>query len=148
MTYQENKSIVNIISSILITTIYALIIYRWHMDGRFDLTTDYSKWGIIFLAFIGISVVARIIIYIIFHIINAIATREEDVPVEDERDKLISLKATRISYYVFIGGFSLSFVSLTIGMPVYGLIIAFFACGFLGEMAENISQIIYYRKGI
>ena len=148
MTYQEKKSIVNIISSILIMSIYAINIYQRQMAGNFDLTTDFNKWGIIFLVFVGISIVARIIIYIIFHIINAIATREEDVPVEDERDKLIGLKATRNNYYVFSIGFVLSIVSLSIGMPVYGIIIAFFACCFLGEMAENISQIHYYRKGI
>ena len=85
MGYQEKKSIVNIFSALLITTLYGLIIYQRHLDGRFDLTDDYQKWGVLFLIFIGVSIIARIIIYIIFHIINAIATREEDVPVEDER---------------------------------------------------------------
>ena len=148
MTYQEKKNIVNIISSVLIIVTYALIIYQRHLDGRFDLTVDYSKWGFIFLIFIGISIVARIIIYIIFHIINAIVTREEDVPVTDERDKLIELKATRNAYYVFSVGFVLSVISLSVGMPVYGIIIAFFVCCFLAEIVENSSQIHYYRKGI
>ena len=65
MTYQEKKSVVNIISALLITGIYALIVYQRHLAGRFDLTQDYSKWGTIFLIFIGVSIVARIIIYII-----------------------------------------------------------------------------------
>jgi hypothetical protein len=148
MTYQEKKSIVNIISSLLIIIIYALIIYQRHQLGRFDLTVDYSKWGIIFLVFVGVSIVARIIIYIIFHIINAIVTREEDIPVTDERDKIIELKATRNAYRAFSIGFVLSVISLAIGMPVYGIIIAFFVCCVLGEIVENSSQIYYYRKGI
>ena len=48
----------------------------------------------IFLIYIGASIVVRIIIQIIFHIINAIATREEKVPVTDERDKLITYPRT------------------------------------------------------
>lgn len=148
MTYQEKKSIVNIISSILIITIYSLIIYNRHMEGRFDLTLDFDKWGIIFLIFAGVSIAARIVIYIIFHIFNAIATQEEDVPVTDERDKLIELKASRNNYRVFSISFALSLAALAIGMPIYGILIAFFACCFLGEMAENISQIHYYRKGV
>jgi len=127
MSYQVKQNIVNILSGILITAFYALIIIQRQEEGRFNLKEDFDTWGIIFLIYIGVSIVARIIIQIVFHIINAIATREENVPVTDERDKLISLKATRNSYYVFSGGFVLAVISLAIGMPVYGIFIAFVA---------------------
>ena len=148
MTYQEKQNIVNIFSGLLITPIYAIMVYQRHLQGIFDLTEDYRTWGVIFLIFMGVSVVARIIIYIIFHIINAIATREEELPVEDERDKLVKLKATRNSYYVFCGGFVLAVISLAIGMPVYGIFIAFVGFGLIAEIVDNSSQIYYYRKGI
>ncbi|MFW5820124.1 MAG: hypothetical protein ACOCWA_02450 [Bacteroidota bacterium] len=148
MSYQEKENIVNILSGLLITGIFAWIVYQGHMQGRFDLTEDFSKWGIIFLIFIGVSIVARIIIYIIFHIINYIATREEDIPVSDERDKLIKLKATRNSHYAFSAGFGLSVVSLAIGMPVYGIFIAFIASGLISEIVDNGSQLYYQRKGV
>jgi uncharacterized membrane protein len=148
MSYQEKQNIVNILSGLLITGFYALIILQRHQEGRFNLTEDFDIWGVIFLIYIIVSVIARIIIQIVFHIINAIATREEKVPVADERDKLISLKATRNSYYVFSGGFVLSVISLAIGMPVYGIFIAFVVTGLLAEITDNVSQIFYYRKGI
>ena len=148
MTYQEKQSIVNIISALLITSIYALIVYQRHMQGRFDLTEDFSTWGVIFLIFAGVSIVARIIIYIIFHIINAIATREEEIPVTDERDKLIKLKSTRNSYYTFSFGFFLSIISLIVGMPIYGIFIAFVVCCVIAEITDNTSQIYYHRKGV
>lgn len=85
---------------------------------------------------------------IIFHIINAIATREDKTPVEDERDKLVKLKAIRNSYYVFTGGFVLSVLALAVGMPVYGIFIAFVGFGLLAEIMDNGSQIYYYRKGV
>ena len=148
MSYQEKENIVNILSGLLITGIFAWIVYQRHMQGRFDLTEDYSKWGIIFLIFIGVSIAARIIIYIIFHIINYIATREEDIPVSDERDKLIKLKATRNSHYVFSGGFVISVFALAIGMPVYGIFIVFIITGLLSEIVDNGSQLYYQRKGV
>ena len=101
MSYREKENLINIFSGLLITGIYAWIIYQKQLTGQFDLTVNYNKWGEILLIFMGVSVVARIIIYIVFHIINAIATREEDIPKEDERDKLVKLKATRNSHYVF-----------------------------------------------
>lgn len=148
MSYQEKQNIVNIFSGLLITVIYSLIIFQRHNQGRFDLTEDFSTWGIVFLIFIGVSIVARIIIYIVFHIINAIATREEEMPVKDERDRLVTLKATRNSYYTFSGGFVLSIIFLAVGMPVYGIFIAFVAFGLIAEIVDNGSQIYYYRKGI
>jgi len=96
----------------------------------------------------GVSIVSRIIIQIIFHILNAIATREQEVPAVDERDKLVKLKATRNSYYVFTSGFVLSVMALAIGMPVYGMFIAFVVFGLIAEIMDNGSQIYYYRKGI
>ena len=148
MSYQEKQNIVNIFSGLLITAIYAWMVYQRQLQGRFDLTEDFQTWGLIFLIFIGISIVVRIIIQIIFHIINAIATREEDVPVEDERDQLIKLKATRNSYYAFTSGFVLSVLGLAVGMPVHWIFVAFVGFGLIAEILDNGSQIYYYRKGI
>jgi hypothetical protein len=148
MSYREKENIVNILSGLLITGIYGWNVYQRHLAGRFNLTEDFNTWGVIFLIFIVVSIVARIIIYIIFHIINAIATKKEDIPIEDERDKLIKLKATRNSHYVFSGGFVLTVMALSIGMPVYWIFVAFIISGLLSEIIDNGSQIYYYRKGI
>src|SRR5210317_266911 len=146
MTYQEKQNIVNIFSGLLITAIFAWMVYQRQLQGVFDLTEDFSKWGLVFIIFIGVSIVARIIIQIVFHIFNAIATREEDVPKEDERDKLVKLKATRNSYYAFSGGFVVSVVALALGMPVHGMFIALVIFGLIAEIIDNGSQIYYYRK--
>ena len=148
MSYQEKQNIVNIFSGLLIAAIYSGVVYQRHLQGRFDLTEDFRTWGIIFLIFMGVSIVARIIIYIIFHIVNAIATREEEIPVSDERDKLIKLKSTRNSYYTFSFGIMTSIFFLALGMPVYGIFIAFVLCLLISELVDNGSQIYYYRKGI
>jgi len=148
MSYREKENLVNIFSGLLITAIYGWILYQRHLTGRFDLPEDLSIWGKIFLVYIVVSIVARIIIYIIFHIINAIATREIDIPGVDERDKLIKLKATRNSHYAFSGGFVLSIIGLAFGMPVYWIFIAFVISGLISEIIDNGSQIYYYRKGI
>ncbi|MFB6320635.1 hypothetical protein [Saccharicrinis sp. FJH54] len=148
MTYQEKENVVNIFSGLLITMVYSWIVYQKHVSGVIDLTADYRKWGVVFLIFIGVSVVARIIIYIIFHIINAIATREDKIPVEDERVKLIKLKGMRNSYYVFSGGFVLGILGLSIGLPVYSIFIVFIISGLLSEVVDNGTQIYFHRKGL
>ena len=148
MTYQEKRSIVNIISALLIMGVFAWMVYARHTSGSINVVEDYSKWGIIFLIFLGVSIVARIIIYIIFHIINAIATREEDIPVSDEREKLIGLKSTRNAYHTFSIGFAASILSMSFGLTPVFLFIAFFACCLLADLMDNASQLYYHRKGI
>lgn len=148
MSYREKENIVNILSSILITGIYAWIIYQKQLAGTIDLTDDFQKWGVIFLIFAGISIVARIIIYIIFSIINTIITREEKIPKEDERDKLIKLKATRNSSYSFSIGFFMAILALAVGLPAYWLFILFVISGVISELIDNGSQMYYYRKGV
>lgn len=148
MSYQEKQNLVNIFSGLLITVVYALVVLKKHQAGIFDLSTDYSKWGVLFLIFIGVSIVARIIIQIIFHIINAIATREEDVPPNDERDRIVKLLGTRNSYYAFTSGFVLAAIGIAVGLPIYTVFIAFVIFGMVAEIIDNVSQIYYYRKGV
>jgi len=148
MSYNEKENIVNIFSALAITITYALIIYQKQLQGQFDLTLDFQKWGVIFLIFMGVSVVARIIIYIIFTIINSIATRKEEKEILDERYKLIKLKATRNMHYTFSIGFLFSFIGLATGMPVYGIFLIFIGSCLISEIVDNLSQIYYNRKGV
>ena len=148
MTYQEKQNVVNIFSALVVTPIYAWLVFQRQQHGQFDLREDFRQWGIVFLIYIGISIVARIIIQIIFHIGNAIATQEEKIPSADERDKLVKLKATRNSYYAFTSGFVVSVIGLALGMPVHWIFIAFVIFGMIAEIIDNGSQIYYYRKGV
>ena len=148
MSYHEKENIVNIFSGIVVAAILWSAVYQRHLDGRFDLTEDFKAWGIAFLVFIGISIVARIIIYIIFHIINAIATREDKIPVEDEMIKLIKLKGIRNSHYVFSSGFVLSIVGLAVGMQVFWIFVIFIVSGLLSEIMDNATQLYFHRKGV
>lgn len=146
MIYHEKQNYVNIFSGIIITAIYGLIVYQKHMAGSIDLVNDYRVWGYLILIYIGVSIVARIVIQIIFTIINAIVTREQDIPKKDERDKMIALKAKRNAYYSLSVIFGCTIILLAVGMPVYGVFIAFLLGGLANEIVENSSQIHYYRR--
>jgi len=148
MSYHEKENIVNIFSGIVVAAILWSAVYQRHLDGRFDLTEDFQAWGFAFLVFMGVSIVARIIIYIVFHIFNAIATREDRVPVEDEMIKLIKLKGIRNSYYVFSSGFVLSILGLAIGMQVFWIFVIFIISGLLSEIIDNVTQLYFHRKGV
>ncbi len=148
MSYQEKENIVNMLSGLLITLVYSWIVYQKHLAGVYDLTQEMDQWGKVFLIYVGVQIVARIVIYIVFHIINAIATRDTKIPVEDERAKMIKLLGTRNSHFVFSGGFVLGIFGLAIGYPVYMLFIVFVASGLLSELVDNGTQLYFHRRGI
>jgi hypothetical protein len=83
----------------------------------------------------------------VFAIINKIATNEDIPVISDERDKLIELKAVRISHWIFIFGFMLSMGSQAFGMQPWVMFITLVFSGFVASVISEIARIIYYRKG-
>jgi hypothetical protein len=92
--------------------------------------------------------VSQIVIHIVFHIINKIVTNEDIITICDERDKLIDLKALRISHWIFTMGFLLSMIALAIGMPPYVMFLTLIASGFISGIVSEIAKIYFYRKGV
>ena len=118
------------------------------------------------LVFVGIGIVASIVIQIVFHILLSIgmAVREkmergecrdgaieralENEMVEDEMNKLISLKSSRISYGFAGGGFLAALVCLVCNLPPVWALNLLYAAFSLGAVAEGFAQLRYYKKGL
>jgi hypothetical protein len=148
MSYQEKKNIVSLISTILIFGFYCLYVFQTYQEGRIDSTDSWSFWGSVILILIPVSIVAKIIIHIVFSIINTIATNEKEPSFSDELDKLIGLKATRNSHYVFTIGFVLSMVPLVMDMSPSVMFIILILSGLVSEVVGIITQLYLYRKGV
>lgn len=147
MSYQEKKSILNMISSLLISGIYFWYIFQGNPTAGMSSDELLYFWGKSILILIPVSIVARILIAIVFAIGNTVATREK-IPATDERDKLIELKSLQNSRYMFAFGFILAMVALTMNMSVNVMFIIIVLAGMISEIVENVSQLYFYRKGI
>jgi uncharacterized membrane protein len=147
MTYQENRTIAYLISSVLAVGLYSFFAIQKYQEGSFDSTTISSFWGSMILVVIVVQIVLSIITSILASIIQAIATREEDFAQSDERDQLIDLKANRISFAVFGIGFLLAMITLAVGLPplvMLNLIVfSLFGAGIVGYS----TQLYLYRRG-
>lgn len=148
MYRKETRIIFTLISTILIFGLYALYVYRKYIDGNPDILNDFRFWGKTFLIFIPVAIVAEIIIHIIFAIISKILTNEDMPAISDEMDKLIELKALRVSHWTFTLGFISAMGLLAFGVQPYVMFIVLISSGFLGSIAEGITQIYFYRKGV
>ncbi len=146
MTYQEKKSLVNLVSAILVSGIYYWYVFRDNPGA--DMNTDelLKFWGKTIIIGIPIAIIARIVIHIIFGISNTIITKE-NIPGTDERDKMIELKTKYVGQMVFGLSFVLAMVFLAMDKSVNLMFIAIIGGGIMSEVIENLLQLRYYRRG-
>ena len=148
MTYQEKKSIVSLISAIFIFTSFCLYMYPLYPEGVLDSSETFRYWGFFVLLLTVVSIVAHIVISIIFNILFRITTNEKEPAFADELDKLIDLKANRNSFFVFIIGFVIAMGSLIIEQWSQMMFIILIASGFISDVVGSLSKLYYYRKGV
>ena len=148
MDLKEKRILVSLIASVLIFAIYALYIYGKRVAGNVEIINDFHFWGKSFLILIPIAIVTQIVIQIVFAIITKITTGEDCDPIEDERDKLIELKAIKISHYLFITGFALAMGSLTLRMQPWVMFVVLISSGFIASIVGEIVRLYFYRRGV
>lgn len=167
MSYQEKKAVVSVVSGALLLGAYC--IYAFGKEGMANLE-NLRFWSTTMLIFIGIGVVAMIVIQIVFHILLSITLAvkkkigDESIDdkeieksieremgrdmVEDEMDQLIELKANKIGYSFVSLGFVAGLIALALGaLPSVMLNILFLSC-MAGAIVEGLIQLRYYRRGI
>lgn len=165
MSYKEKRTIASILTGIAVLTAYC--IYAFHNYPSGDISNgDIKHWAGKILMFIGIGIVANIVILIVFHILLSITlavkekiknvscddkTIEKAISgemVEDEMDRLIGLKSMRVSFSVAGFGFVLGLVALLRDYSAVDMLNIVFISFQAGSLAEGFTQIFYYRRGV
>jgi hypothetical protein len=99
---------------------------------------------------IVLTILGTILTHILSAIIEAIKTGEEAPEIEDledERDKLIDLRGTRVTYIFSSIGVFLAMLTFVLGQPplvMFSLLIFF---GLLAQIIGDTSRMILYRRG-
>lgn len=149
MTYQQRSVAVSLVSNILILGFFVIRWLQIYQTNGLDSAQIFRLWGIVIVATIILNIAGNIITNIVSAIFHAIKTQSDEVErfVEDERDKLIGLKGTQVSYIAFAFGVFFAMLSFVFGQPalvMFSLIILF---GSLAEIAGDIFKMLLYRRG-
>ncbi|HOO83512.1 MAG TPA: hypothetical protein PLM49_04525 [Bacteroidales bacterium] len=148
MYQKERQIVVNLIASIITIGLYVLYVYQKQVAGNFEILNDFKFWGKSFLWLIPVSIVALIIIHIIYAIINKIVTNEDIPTIDDERDRIIELKSIRVSHWIFTAGFVGAMAALAFGAKPSAMFIILLASGFCSAIISEVVKLYYYRKGV
>jgi hypothetical protein len=153
MTLQERRTLVMLMTSIITTTIYGIIMYNRYNTGALNDDNIMRFWAIILLILIPVIVVSQIVTQIIYHIIEAIGIEirggdHDELGIEDERDKLIEMKAARTAQYVFVFGFFIALATQLFDYSAHAFFIVIVGFGVITQLLEETLKIIFYRKGV
>jgi len=148
MSHQERESITSLVANMLVSIPYLIYIINRYQSETLSASGELQFWASAILILIPVRIVLHILIYILFSIITTIITKQnEPSSLSDERDKLISLKSTRNSFYAFSVGLLLGIITLAMGHSVSVFFVVILIGGIVSEVFEHTSQIYYYRKG-
>lgn len=157
MSVKSKSIITSTVAGFVFLTAYAIYVTRPE-----NTPDTLQAWAVSMLVFLGIAIVALIVIQIVFHIVLAIgiAVNEGDddssrikrildsTMAEDEMDRMINLRAARVGY-VFAGiGFVGVLVVLAVGLGgVVGLHVLFWSIA-LGSFVSGAVSVYGYERGV
>jgi hypothetical protein len=149
MSFQEKNITVSLVNFILILGVYLIRMFQMIQDGSFNSTNVFRLWGIVIVLAILVTIFATILTHIVSGIIQAIKTKEEpDIEgIADERDKLIDLRGTKITYLVSSIGVFLSMLTFALGQPPLVMFTLLIFFGVVAQIIGDISRLYLYRRG-
>lgn len=140
---------VSLVSTLLILGYYLVNLVPMLQQGDLNSEEVFRLAGIVIIASIALNIVGNILTMIVINIIHAIQTQSEKEVrmIEDERDKLIGLKGTQVSYAAFSVGVLIAMLTFVFGQPplvMFSLIIFF---SLLAEIIGDLSQFYFDSRG-
>lgn len=150
MSFQQKNIAVSLASFSLILSIFIIRVFQMVQEGSFNSTNVFRLWGIVIALAILVTIFATILTHIVSAIIQAIKTGEENPKIEDiedERDKLIDLRGTRVTYFVSSIGVFLSMLTFALGRPPLVMFTLLIFFGIVAQIVGDISRLYLYRRG-
>ena len=150
MSFQEKNVTVSLASFTLILAIVLTSLWRMVQNEGLNPTSVFRLWGVTIVLAIVFTIVATIFAHIVSAIAQVIQTGEEDPEIddlEDERDKLIDLKGTKVTQIVSSIGVFLSMLTYVLGQPPLVMFTLLILSGIVAQIIGDISRLVLYRRG-
>lgn len=149
MSFKEKNIVVTLVNFSLILIFYLCATAYMSVNDEFTSTNIFRVWGVVIGMAIFVTIAATIITHVVLSILEGIKTGEKNKPfmddLEDERDKMIDLRGTKITYTVSSLGSGLAMLSFALGetpLVMFSLLIFF---GVLSQIIGDITRLLIYR---
>ena len=150
MSFQEKNITVSLVNFTLILGYFLLRLRQMAATETFTQTNVFRLWVIIIVAAIIVTIAATVLTHIVSAIIQAIKTGDKEPEIEDladERDRLIDLCGTKVTYTVSSLGVFVAMLTFTFGQPPLVMFTLLIFFGVLAQIVGDASRLLLYRKG-
>ena len=150
MSFQEKNITVTLVNFSLILGYFLIRVLQMAATESFTKPNVFRLWVIIIVAAVVVTIAATILTHIVSAIIEAIRTGEKEPDIEDiadERDKLIDLRGTSITYTVSSLGALVAMLTFAFGQPPLVMFTLLIFFGILAQIVGDVSRLLLYRKG-
>lgn len=150
MSFQEKNITVTLISFSLILIFLVTRVLQMLQTDSFTAANVFRLWGVVIVLAVIVTVAGIILTHIVTAVVIAIQTGDDDPDIEDiedERDKLIDLRGTKVTYTITSLGSFLAMLTFVFGqdpLVMFTLLIFF---GVLAQVIGDISRLVLYRRG-
>ena len=145
MSYQEKKTLTIIMTSIAFTVGYFIRVNQIYIDRGSDIN-PLTFWSGAILLMIPIGIACHVVTQVFLAIAYRIQTGESPPSIEDERDKVIELKALRVNHYLFLFGFFVSMLFALRGSNLTTVFVVLIVSLFGSGLTSEITKYFLYRK--
>jgi hypothetical protein len=156
MTFQEKNIVVSLGSFLLILGVYLVRLFQMLQGDGLNSTSVFRLWGTVIVLAIFFTIFATILTHIVSAIIQAIVQaietgeKEPDIEIDDlqdERDKLIDLRGTKVTHVVSSIGVGLAMLTYVLGQPPLVMFTLLIFVSIVAQILGDISRLVHYRRG-
>jgi len=150
MSFQQKNITVSLVNFTLILGFFLFRVIQMLQSDSFTSGNIFRLWGITIGLAIVVTIIGTILTHIVSAIIEAIRTGKDDPKIEDfedERDQLINLKGTRVTYTVSSFGVFLSMLTFVFDQPSLVMFTLLIFFGLVAQIVGDISRLVLYRRG-
>jgi tellurite resistance protein TehA-like permease len=151
MSYKEKNTTVTLVNFSLILVFLLFRIFQMVRSESFNAENVFRLWGIVIVLTVIVTVAATVLTIIVSAVIEAAKTGGKEEPeidsLEDERDKLIDLKGTKVTYFVTSIGGLIAMLTFVLGQPPLVMFTLFILFGVLAQIVGDIFRLALYRRG-
>ena len=150
MSFKQKNIAVSLVNFALILGFFLVRVIQMLQSDSFTSTNIFRLWGITIGLAIVVTIIGTILTHIVSAIIEAIRTGKDDPKIEDfedERDQLIDLRGTRVTYFVSSVGVFLSMLTFVFDQPPLVMFTLLIFFGLVAQIVGDISRLVLYRRG-
>ncbi len=150
MSFQEKNITVTLLNFTLILSYFIFRVLQMASTETFTQPNVIRLWVIVIILAVIVTIIALILTHFGSAVFQAIKTGEKEPEIEDladERDKLIDLRGTRITYTISSLGSFLAMLTFALGqspLVMFSLLIFF---GLTAQIVGDATRLLLYRRG-